>query len=79
MGDADDVEIEEIVEIEELDSEPYVRRPTYSSSSVGPLNRPLLYTLTTGFSDEDFDLSETVPPSLCTVPLNSPDGKLSFH
>lgn len=76
VNDTDDNPSEEIVEIEELDSEPYVRRPVYSRSSVGPLNRPMLYTLTAGFSDEDFDLSDTTPPCSFNAPSNSPDGKL---
>ncbi|KFM57618.1 Serine/threonine-protein kinase LMTK2, partial [Stegodyphus mimosarum] len=74
VGENEDMnEIEEIVEIEELESEPYVRRPTYTSSSVGPLNRPLLYSLTSGFLDEEFDPSESASFSEFKAPSNSPE------
>ncbi|XP_035222672.1 uncharacterized protein LOC118195452 [Stegodyphus dumicola] len=71
VGENEDMN--EIVEIEELESEPYVRRPTYTSSSVGPLNRPLLYSLTSGFSDEEFDPLEYSSFSEFKAPSNSPE------
>ncbi|KAG8178500.1 hypothetical protein JTE90_000459 [Oedothorax gibbosus] len=71
MGDNE--EIEEVLEIEELDSEPYVRRPTYGiGSSVGPMNRPMLYSLTSGFSDDDMDFSDPIPVD-SVAPSNSPE------
>ncbi|GFR21528.1 hypothetical protein TNCT_149631 [Trichonephila clavata] len=73
-GEHEEAEIEEVLEIEELDSEPYVRRPTYGiGASLGPLNRPM-YTLTSGFSDDDMDLSEPFTiPSESIAPSNSPE------
>ncbi|XP_055952078.1 uncharacterized protein LOC129988026 [Argiope bruennichi] len=67
-------EIEEVLEIEELDSEPYVRRPTYGiGSSLGPMNRPM-YSFTSGFSDDEMDLSEVLAmPSKSIAPSNSPE------
>ncbi|GBN06968.1 Serine/threonine-protein kinase LMTK3 [Araneus ventricosus] len=67
-------EIEEVLEIEELESEPYVRRPTYGiGASLGPMNRPM-YSFTSGFSDDDMDLSEPLAmPSKSIAPSNSPE------
>ncbi|CAL1295589.1 unnamed protein product [Larinioides sclopetarius] len=72
--DNEEPEIEEVLEIEELESEPYVRRPTYGiGASLGPMNRPM-YSFTSGFSDDDMDLSEPMAmPSKSIAPSNSPE------
>ncbi|GIX94394.1 hypothetical protein CDAR_220701 [Caerostris darwini] len=75
-GENEETEIQEILEIEELESEPYVRRPTYGiGASLGPMNRPM-YSFTSGFSDDDMDMPEpsaSTIPSESIAPSNSPE------
>ncbi|GIY83084.1 hypothetical protein CEXT_548401 [Caerostris extrusa] len=75
-GENEETEIQEILEIEELESEPYVRRPTYGiGASLGPMNRPM-YSFTSGFSDDDMDMPESSAstiPSESIAPSNSPE------